>query len=118
MIIAPKKVGYLDHERKRKEGLAQHCSKLRDLCIQRHLSSLFGVMTDYRTWIFMRYNLDREVEAVCSGCEAPTVFEVTEPIIILIRTADQPNVLTLSETCLEILAIAFKGFLDPDVLNN
>ena len=78
---------------------------------------MFGVLTDYRTWIFTRYNLDLEVHTASTGRAAPPLLEVTEPIITLIRTADQPNVLTLSEPCLEILAIIFKGFLRRDELH-
>mmetsp|Transcript_5713 Transcript_5713/g.7702 ORF Transcript_5713/g.7702 Transcript_5713/m.7702 type:complete len:82 (+) Transcript_5713:261-506(+) len=37
---------------------------LRLLCLEYHLPELIGVLTNYQEWIFVGYNLDREVRKV------------------------------------------------------
>ena len=44
--------------------LAQIFRYLRDIALKYKLSQMFGVLTDYKRWYFVRYDLQKELEAV------------------------------------------------------
>ena len=43
------------------KGLEQHFKQLRHLCIQHGLDQIYGIYTNYRSWYFTRYDLQKEM---------------------------------------------------------
>jgi len=75
--------------------LEQNFKQLRNTCIQYNLQEACGVLTNYRQWIFTRYDMSKEIFKVVSSAEnklggkiyrnynQQSYFEVSEPFYLL-----------------------------------
>ena len=63
---------------------------LRLLCLEHHLPSLSGVLTDYKDWIFVKYSLEDEVREVHkSPGRLPNLLPVSYDLAETICLRDQ-----------------------------
>ena len=82
-VLEAKKI---DETRPLKEHLPQLFDYLRRICLKHRYPCLFGVLTNYKSWIFVKYDLVAEVQAV-RNCvrhdQVPAKFEVCPEVAIL-----------------------------------
>ena len=80
----------IDESKALREHLPQLYDYLRRLCLEHRYRHLCGVLTNYRTWIFVKYDFEREIETVQnfkSSAAGPgqvvARFEVCTEMVIL-----------------------------------
>ena len=111
-VLEAKKI---DESRALKEHLPQLFDYLRRLCLNHRYTHLCGVLTNYKSWIFVRYDLTAEVEAVRSrrvSHDDPVAarFEVCAETTILnkmnnlLSEAELARVILQIELCCEVLS--------------
>ena len=73
--------------KKLREHLPQLFDYLRRLCLQYRYGCLFGVLTNYESWLFVRFDLLAEVAVVeesrLTNDQMPAKFEVAQEIKLL-----------------------------------
>ena len=63
------------------DDLAQNFEQTRSICIDYGLAQTYGVLTDFKTWIFTRCDIGKEVHSVVNRShqhDPPKMFEVSE----------------------------------------
>ncbi len=77
----------IDENKALKDHLPQIYDYLRRLCLEHRYPHLCGVLTNYKSWIFVKFDLMKEVEAVKKDLirhdEIAAHFEVCAEVTIL-----------------------------------
>ena len=108
-VLEAKKI---DENKPLKDHLPQLFDYLRRLCLEHRYSHLFGVLTNYKSWIFVKFDLTAEVIAVrdrqVRHDEVAARFEVSPEVKIFedlqqLQTNNLAKVIEIISLCCTLL---------------